>query len=560
MLKKLLLYFHTVKYLRFIQIYYRIFYFIYKPNVSCTIKKNDIQKNSERPETFIKKSKIFINGEVATFINYSKSIANKNCWSDLTQEKLWLYNLHYFDALNAEDSAQQKIAYTLLEKWEDENLPFEGIGWEPFPLSLRIVNIIKYALEDHCLSEKIKNSLYLQARILNKKCEYHLLGNHLFENFKALCFAGLFFDTKESQQWFYKGLKGLNKEIKEQILKDGGHFELSPMYHCIILEGLLDLQNIFKIYQKNFLWHKEVHNMLFWLNAMKRSTTEISHFNDAANSISETPEMLFQYAKKLGYQFQSESSGVSYLPESGFITVKNNNFKIICDVGNIGPDYLPGHAHADTLSFELYVDQIPVFVNLGTSCYGNSDRRLFERSTAAHNTVVMNDCNSSDVWSSFRVGKRARIAKLDINETLEKMTISAAHNGYKRFSKNCIHERRWEISENLVEITDQINHPLGDIFAFFHLHPNCDIVSEADKKIMIQLENSLKIDFESENKFSIIDSFYANTFGDLQKTKSIKIKLESVGHISLKYQRFPLNNSDISDHATTFLLANSHHQ
>src|SRR3990167_7291419 len=94
-----------------LQILWKCHAFPLKLLSTCDVKKIDIQKNSERPETFIKKSKIFINGEVATFINYSKSIANKNCWSDLTQEKLWLYNLHYFDALNAEDSAQQKIAY-----------------------------------------------------------------------------------------------------------------------------------------------------------------------------------------------------------------------------------------------------------------------------------------------------------------------------------------------------------------------------------------------------------------------------------------------------------------
>ena len=78
--------------------------------------------------------------------------------------------------------------------------------------------------------------------ILNKICEYHLLGNHLFENFKALCFAGLYFKSKESGKWFNKGLRGLKEQVKEQILQDGGHFELSPMYHCIILEGMLDLK------------------------------------------------------------------------------------------------------------------------------------------------------------------------------------------------------------------------------------------------------------------------------------------------------------------------------
>ena len=36
----------------------------------------------------------------------------------------------------------------------------------------------------------------------------------------------------------------LKKELSEQILPDGGHYELSPMYHSIILEDILDLHNI----------------------------------------------------------------------------------------------------------------------------------------------------------------------------------------------------------------------------------------------------------------------------------------------------------------------------
>ena len=31
-------------------------------------------------------------------------------------------------------------------------------------------------------------------------------------------------------------------------------------------------------------------------------------------------------------------------------------YSVVVDRGNIGPDYLPGHSHADTLSFELFVN------------------------------------------------------------------------------------------------------------------------------------------------------------------------------------------------------------
>ena len=68
------------------------------------------------------------------------------------------------------------------------------------------------------------------------------------------------------------------------------------------------------------------------------------------------------------------------------------------DVGPIGPDYLPGHAHADTLSFELSLHGRRVLVNSGTSVYGIGAERLRQRGTAAHNTLTVDGADSSEVW------------------------------------------------------------------------------------------------------------------------------------------------------------------
>ncbi|WP_413889259.1 heparinase II/III family protein [Candidatus Aalborgicola defluviihabitans] len=74
------------------------------------------------------------------------------------------------------------------------------------------------------------------------------------------------------------------------------------------------------------------------------------------------------------------------------------------DVAPVGPAYLPGHAHADTLSFELSVSGQRVVVNGGTSRYGLGPLRLRERETAAHSTVEVAKQSSSEVWGGFRSG------------------------------------------------------------------------------------------------------------------------------------------------------------
>ena len=45
------------------------------------------------------------------------------------------------------------------------------------------------------------------------------------------------------KKWLKKGLKIYQQQVNEQILDDGAHFELSPMYHSIILEDMLDIIN-----------------------------------------------------------------------------------------------------------------------------------------------------------------------------------------------------------------------------------------------------------------------------------------------------------------------------
>src|SRR5262249_2959052 len=148
------------------------------------------------------------------------------------------------DDLNALDATERVGPHrALLARWIDENPPARGNGWEPYPTSLRIVNWIKWVLSGNNPGTAIHQSLALQVRWLRRRLEWHLLGNHLIANAKALIFGGLYCDGAEADAWLDKGLAILAREAHEQVLPDGGHFELSPMYHAIVLEDFLDLIN-----------------------------------------------------------------------------------------------------------------------------------------------------------------------------------------------------------------------------------------------------------------------------------------------------------------------------
>ena len=81
----------------------------------------------------------------------------------------------------------------MVRRWTEENPPMSGVGWEPYPLSLRIVNLVKWYGRNGFFSDEDAHSLALQSQALSAQVERHILANHLFANGKALVFAGAFF-------------------------------------------------------------------------------------------------------------------------------------------------------------------------------------------------------------------------------------------------------------------------------------------------------------------------------------------------------------------------------
>ena len=132
----------------------------------------------------------------------------------------------------------------------------------------------------------------------------------------------------------------------------------------------------------------------------------------------------------------------------------------------MGPDYIPGHAHADTFNFELYLKGQPFIVDVGTSTYEKNKKRQEERGTKSHNTVLVNKTDQTEVWGGFRVARRAKIIALE-----EKVGLyTASHDGYKRLG--VMHQRGFRFNGDEIHIEDTLlGKPLNSI-AYFHLHPS----------------------------------------------------------------------------------------
>jgi uncharacterized heparinase superfamily protein len=318
------------------------------------------------------------------------------------------------------------------------------------------------------------------------------------------------------------GLDLLDAQLAEQILDDGGHFELSPMYHAIILEDVLDLIQLGELFPAQVgargpQWRGLASRMLAWLDAMSHPDGEISFFNDAAFGIARSHSELSAYGAGFGVVPAGEASASGALSASGYARLQSGPFAVIFDAAEIGPSYLPGHGHADVLSLEVSLDGRRLLTNGGTSSYDVGPVRAAERSTAAHATIEIDGCDSSEVWSSFRVGRRAHPFDVAVMEEEGGIfSAVASHDGYRWLPGAPVHRRRIEVSSTALGIQDSVtgggNHV---VLARFSLHPSVTVVAEEPEGWLLELAGNrmVRVRMQGCSDRFVAGGYYAPTFG-----------------------------------------------
>lgn len=520
------LYFHTIKFLKPVQIYGRILHHLKRPLVRAVVKNNVTVKLPPQALTSFPLNSIKMKGPMNFhFLNVTAALPEGQSWSAETRTQLWNYHLHYFDDLNAQDfSSRRSWHLQYIERWIEENPAGLGDGWLPYPLSLRIANWIKAHLNSPLLNEKALQSLYQQASFLNSTVEYHLLGNHLFVNGKALFMAGLFFGEKE---WLFKGQKIVSEGLEQQVLADGAHFELSPMYHALFVEDVLDIEMMLKAYRRPLLAsaQSKIPLMLKFLRAMTFPNGELASFNDTAQNIAKSTDSLLSYAQDLGHQCPEQRSQ-EFFKEAGLVRLTQGESVLIFDNGPLGPDFLLAHAHADNLSFELFTHGKKCLCNLGISQYGQTKAREQERATAAHNTVEVDGENSSQVWQGFRVAKRARPLSLEMNTSHHgELSLRASHDGYSRLPRPVLHQRHLTWKKRELDIVDELSGAgQHQARSFIHVHPAWKSEVSADKKaVSLKDKEGHEVKLFFSHAVNSRPSFYHAEFGHSEATHSLEL-------------------------------------
>lgn len=514
---KLLLLLRTVRFLKLKQVAFRLLYAFrgkYRSFVRFKYKYNLYRKGKPLQFTELIPNAESFSSNRFIFLNKSVTFSDGIDWDYMENGKLWAYNLNYFDFLNQRNMPKE-IGQALMYLFIDQIKDLQNAN-EPYPTSLRGINWIKF-LSIHGIEKKsLDLYLYSQYRILLDNLEYHILGNHLLENGFSLWFGAYYF---KGIDLYNKGKEVLSIELREQVLKDGAHFELSPMYHKIILYRLLDCYNLSlnnrDVYEdlvfEEFLL-STAEKMLGWLETVTFQNGDTPRVNDSTEGIAPTSQQLFDYARRLGMKWEK-----SVLSDSGYRLFNKGEVELFVDYGEIGPSYIPGHAHSDTFSFVLNVAGKPVIVDPGISTYDTGARRQRERSTSSHNTVRYGKQEQSEVWGAFRVGNRANVKIKE--ETTD--SILGSHNGYKKYS--VCHQRSFKIEDSgSVLIEDLLlskQQLLGKGEAFFHFAPELDVeIIDGTVKA-----NGCALNFTGATNIRLRDYAYAIGYNKIINAKMISV-------------------------------------
>ena len=419
-------------------------------------------------------------------------------------------------------------------------------------------------------SKDILYSLYLQVLWLEENDERHILANHYFENLKTLTFAGGFFRGNDAERWLKKGCKGIERQIVEQTLDDGGHYERTPQYHGLMLENYLDLYNLAlsnsDLFDTDF---KELLNRhciagLKFHQAILFPDQKIPLFNDSAFGISPSLSELDSYYQRICGKFDSLEKRFDQLIDlksSGFFGYRSGRDMFVIDAGDIGPSYQPGHTHCDMLSYELMLAGRRVVVDSGVFEYEPGLMRQYVRSTRAHNSVSVDEKEQSEVWGEFRVARRAKILNACIEMSTTKKSnilppsfISKKNNsnvcfkgeyaGFHSVKRRIRHQRVVVIELNdtagirALNIIDTINGcGVHKVESFIHLHPDIKMVNQSDAQFNLIGMNCLRMQLLiSENASCFFErSYYCPEFGKKISNGCIVLQVEGLLPCQLAY-------------------------
>jgi uncharacterized heparinase superfamily protein len=439
-------------------------------------------------------------------------------WSEL--ERLTLHYTEFLEGLG--DADFERVARDWIVRHPPRANGSWRSAWNSYALSLRVVVWMQQlAQRRQRLTgtgvDEMHTSLAVQLRFLERNLELDLGGNHLIKNAKALVWAGRYFTGDEAQRWFERGRRLLARELGEQILADGLHYERSAAYHAQVFADLIECATLADDAQ-----------LTGALDAMAQVLADTTHpdglpslFNDGGLHMSYAPsECLAAYSKLTGKTVQPRA--VFALEAAGYFGVRGDSSLVLADCGSIAPDHLPAHGHGDALAFEWTVAGRRVIVDAGVFEYEQGPWRERARATGSHNTVTLDDQDQCEFWSSFRVGRRAHPHVLRFEARERGFVLEGSHDGFACLAGQPEHVRKLTATPDSIEVEDRIVGGAGQrVRARLLLHPDAQL-ERVNNLLRIEL-GPIAVALDCAHPCDVVEAWWCPDFGVRLPTKQLVI-------------------------------------
>lgn len=494
------------------------------------------------------------------------SISQRNDIGDIRTN--WELNRHYqFSALAksyycTKDAEYLKELKNLFYDWNDRNLFLHGVEWaSAMELAIRVNSwlytyafLFKAGIDDDLLTQLEHGIFIMTDYIMKHRARYSSANNHLIVEMYAVALIGIVADYAP---WRDEALKILTEEIHKQNHKDGVNKEMSLHYQCFVMEayGLLWLvlsKNNMKIPES---WRSYISAMTEFVADSTDDFGTTIEFGDRDEGrildLDGKKENYYQYVlnlmgclldhrytdsvwhETLEWVIPEPKKGGKerYIPglvcsrkEGGYTFLRSKDRRVLIgiDHAELGYGSIAAHGHADALSFQVYMDGLPILIDSGTFNYHvtKADRDYF-RSTAAHNTVIIDGKNQSEIKGPFLWGRKARARLLAVEQENDEIKIRMEQDGYEpvKHFRTIVFD-----GEREIRIIDRLN-IAADAEAVFILAP--DIRAEETEDTVLLYRGTDRIATMRCGDRRIEQRFCSSRYGVKHLTKSIEVVLHN---------------------------------
>lgn len=509
--------------------------------------------------------------------SYDISISQREDIGDIRTN--WELNRHYQFAGMAKsfyvtgDFSILEELQELFYDWNNKNHFLCGVEWtSAMEIAIRVNSWIytycflnkafeKYNLENNKILKDISRGIIVMADyIVKHRAKYSSANNHLIVEMYAVGMSGIFFDYKP---WEKLAFNILTEELPRQNYADGVNKEMSLHYQSFVMEayGLLTLEmkhNHIKIPQ---IWEEYLLNMSEFMCDCcgEYGETVVFGDNDEGKILDLSGEHFDHYRYVLDLmgsvlpkryskmenihenlcwilEGDSQDSVLQkpcyYSPEvkcykEGGYTLwrsKNNRVLIGIDHADLGFGSLAAHGHADALSFQMFIEGTPVFVDPGTYNYHVPKKTRDEfRATKNHNTVCVDNQNQAEILGPFLWGKRYKISNVEFDNESEKKCIMTA----ELQNSSYVHRRKFAYNKANQLIIEDVVQGGQDI----HLALMCDFKAKIEVNqsvVTVRIgDKVVKINFDEASKIKEENVEYSNGYCTKKTSKRIYVKFKT---------------------------------